>query len=149
MRQLLGLAAAAALLGGCGSSYLLQGRAVRGSSPTMDFVSADSDELKGRGLRGVKLEVYRDPTSLGSEVVARGRTDAAGNFSIPVSAFGAGWMSEQWRITAVRPGFETAEAILSLPSGKENQRLLIMMNEGTSIAPKRPDDLWGEYERFK
>ncbi|MHC4414207.1 MAG: hypothetical protein ACYS0G_02865, partial [Planctomycetota bacterium] len=80
--------------------------------------------------------------------VAAGLSDLSGRFSIPLDAFGAGWMDEQWRISASKPGFRSADSVLRLAPKKANMQLLIILAPGFSEDP-REEDLMEDYERFR
>ncbi len=148
LRGTLWLALTSVLLsgGGC-SGYVLAGRAVAGSTSDLVFVPGDDPRFQANGVGGVRILVERDPGSLGSEVVASGLTDDEGRFSIAIGDFGAGWMVEQWRIRAVKPGYQTSQSTLDL-SGTKDLRLLVFMMPGISV--DRPKDhLLEQYERYR
>ncbi|MHC4989513.1 MAG: hypothetical protein ACYTGC_00905 [Planctomycetota bacterium] len=132
-------------VGGCGT-YTLRGKVVAGDFSTMAFVSPDDPRLQGPGLPNVQIRLYRDPGTLGTEMVAQGLSDGVGAVNIPVGAFGAGWLVEQWRISATRSGYQTSDVTMSLPGGGENKQLLIMLAPG--ISPPYEEDLMEQYRRF-
>ncbi len=132
---------------GC-STYVIQGKAIEGEGSDMSFVEPGDPRLDEPGISGVRLSVERDPGSLGAKVVANEVSGAAGEFSIPLSAFGAGWMVEEWRIHAVRGGFQTASRRLNLTGADRKRYLLVTLAPGASDDPQEPD-LMEQYERFR
>jgi hypothetical protein len=136
-------------LAGCGGPYVIQGKAVEGAYSTLQFVTADDEQLAEAGVPFANISVYRDATRPNERLVTTGRSDGEGMIRIPVNEFGAGWMIEQWRIEVVRAGYETTQAVLTLPPAGEDRRLLIVLGPGVSVPPRKAEDLWEEYERFK
>jgi hypothetical protein len=136
------------LAGGC-SSYKIEGRVVRGSSSDLAFVSPDDPRLAHAGVSDATIAVDRDPGTLGRTNVATVKSDGGGRFSIPINAFGAGWMDEEWVIEAGRGGSETVKRVLRLPAAKDGRRLLIVLADGPVSVPVGQEDLWEQYERFK
>ena len=141
------LLAALTVLPGCGG-YTLTGRVVQSQFSMITFVPDGDQRLGGAGVPSVTIKVYRDPDRPNTEMVARGTTDANGNFSIPIGAFGAGWMVEQWRITATRAGYESGDVTLTLPGSSDGQRLLVNLTPGYT-PPTRDDDLMKQYEKYR
>ena len=118
---------------GCSSSNKLQGRVVDSGYPGARFVpqsSFDTDGIPGNGVSGARIELVRDPRSLGRQVVARATSDHEGNFSMVVDAFGAGWMKEEWLFRCTHPGFPMVELFDSLPTLDDSVLLLIDMGVG-------------------
>jgi hypothetical protein len=142
-------ALAASLVGGCGGPYVLSGRAVEGGFAMAEFVEAGDEQLSGPGVAQASIKVYRDPTNPNRALIARGRSDSSGDFSMELDAFGAGWMEEHWLIEVVKPGYETIEQFVTLPPNERGRRLLVLMRPGTSIPPRDPNELWDEYERYR
>ncbi|MHC5001518.1 MAG: hypothetical protein ACYTJ0_00175 [Planctomycetota bacterium] len=153
IRSCLGAACATALvlvltLSGC-SAYTLRGKVVQSDFGTISFVDSDDERLSGKGLGSVEVKVYRDPTRPNTELVARALSDGEGNVSIPLAAFGAGWMVEQWRITATRGGHQTVDLITALPAASDNKSILIMLAPGYSPPSREDEDLMQLYREFK
>lgn len=132
------------LAGGCG--YSIQGRVIAGSYSTMGFVGSDDPGLAKSGVDAVRITLERDPTKPNRAMVAEIVSGPDGRFSLPVDAFGAGWMDEEWLIRASRPGYEAVESILRLPSGK--QRLLIRLSPGNSVGTGREDSVEEMLKQF-
>jgi hypothetical protein len=148
-RFLLGAVVAAGLAAcpGCGG-YVLRGKAIAGSVSDMTFVEPDDPRLDEPGVANVRIDVERDPGRLSAKVVASEMTDARGSFTVPIRAFGAGWMDEEWRFIAVVGGYATAMRRLHLTSSDAERRLLVILAPGASDDP-RQEDLIEQYERFR
>ena len=48
-----------------------------------------------------------------------------------------------------RPGFQSAQSLVSLPESKQNLVLLVTLGRGVAELPPMPDDLQRQYEHFK
>ncbi len=152
MNKVLNLVLAVAImliLGGCGSGYMLQGRAVEGGYGTAMFVSADDDQLNTTPVAFAEVSLYRDAGRLNQALVAKGRSNGRGEISIAVEEFGAGWMEEQWLIQVVKSGYEMVESIVVLPRAKDEKRLLIVLSPGRSLTPPGSEDLWKEVDKYR
>lgn len=132
------------LASGCG--YSIQGRVITGSYSSMGFVGSDDPGLAKTGVDAVRITLERDPTKPNRAMIAEIVSGPDGRFSLPVDAFGAGWMDEEWLIRASRPGYEAVESILRLPSGK--QRLLIRLSPGNSVGTGREDSVEEMLKQF-
>ncbi len=138
------------LLTGCAvEPYVIHGRAVRSDFTTASFVDVDDSRLLGEGLSSVDVYLIRNPTRGDREVVARVQTNDVGEFAMPVNAYGAGWMIEEWMIHTYRPGFQSVESIMTLPKPKETRALLLMLGRGIAEQPALGDDHLRQYEHFK
>jgi hypothetical protein len=142
------LAAACLAVAGCGT-YRLDVVAVDSAVTDARFVSPDRVPAGATPLRDVRIELHRDPGSLGEELAADGRTDADGRAALRLDAFGAGWMVEQWRIEASAPGRESVMVLRRLPAADEGLILLVEMPSGAGPPPSRPSDPWEDYRRFR
>ena len=114
---LLVLAVLPALVG-CGEANRLEGRVIDAGFSGARFLRQevrDVNAIPGTGIPGARIELVRDPRSLGREVVARATSDHLGNFSMEVDAFGAGWMREEWLFRCTHPGYPMVELFDSLP----------------------------------
>jgi len=135
------------LLASCAPT--VRGRAIEGGFISVCAVRSDDGQLlSGIPVPGAQINVYRDPQSLGAELVATGFTDSSGNFTVKVSEFGAGWMDEVWLIEMVKPGFMTASAELRLPDSDD--RVLIVTMPGRSEPGRNNDryqDMLDQYRR--
>ena len=138
------------LLGGCGSERdMLHGRVLSAYQSGARFVDAAQLEdgmIRGEAIPGARVELVRDPRSLRREVVADATTDHNGDFSMKVDAFGAGWMSEEWLVRCVHPGYPMVELFESLPTLDGSQVLLIDMS-GSSAS--RDEQVISEQERMR
>lgn len=143
------VAAAGLLMPGCGSGYVIQGKAIRGDYSSVTFVHPDDSRLQDPGMADVRVFLFRDPSSLGRELVATASSDDRGNFIIPINTFGAGWLVEQWLVHTYRPGTQSAESILTLPKRDTNLKMLITLGRGVAVMPRMTDELLQQYEKFK
>lgn len=116
------------LAGGCGGPAL-EGKVVLGSMAGAELVAEGDQALTQPGVAGASIVVVRDPGRPNAETVARGSSRADGTFRIPVEAFGAGWMSEEWQVVASKAGDATSEYRGPLP--RSGDRLLFMLAPGT------------------
>ena len=137
------------LLTGCGGGYVITGRVVEGGFGSAQFVKADDAELVEPGLPHASISVYRDANRPNQRLITKGRTNEHGMIEIPINEFGAGWMQETWLIEVVKHGYETVQTVIELPSSGKDMRLLVVLAPGVSVPPKKAEDLWEEYERFK
>lgn len=144
------------VLGGC-AGYAARGRVVEGDFDFIAVVPENDPRLAGRGIGNARISFTRDPESLGREQVATGLSDPNGDFSVRLDAFGAGWMSEQWLVRAVRSRFGAAEGMLALPGAGSGERLLIVMRRGSAREvedveeqwERADDDFMGEVDRWR
>lgn len=143
----------------CGCSrrgYTLEGRAVESKTIGVRFVDQEDRDpalIPGIGVPGTRIEVIRDPRSLGRKVVATGRTDGFGVFVISIDAFGAGWMDEEWLFRFTHPRHQVIELFDSLPAKNADRVLVVDMgNPGAPGSGNRPidedDRIRRELERF-
>ena len=140
----------AAVLSGCGG-YRLEGVVYEGDYGDIFFVDAaapvhqDSDVVAGAEIR-----LHRDAGRPNQQLVASGRSDDGGRIVLSLKQFGAGWMQEQWLIQVTRRGYETIERVVTLPSSRRKQKLVVVLREGQSLAPVggRVDPL-EDFERFR
>ncbi|MEE2681143.1 MAG: hypothetical protein VX641_02100 [Planctomycetota bacterium] len=97
-------------------------------------------------IPGARIELVRDPRSLGRKVVARATSDHEGRFSMEIDAFGAGWMKEEWLFRCTHPGFPMVELFDSLPPLDDSMMLLIDMGSGAGFPQHETVD---EQERIR
>jgi hypothetical protein len=135
-------------LTGCGG-YALRGKVVQGPTSGFELVHEIDQRLKGPGIQNAEVMVRRDPQSLHPHLAGRDRTGANGDFAVPIGEFGAGWMEEQWLVQAAMSGYQNAELEMKLPAKGSKWRLLITLAPGSSTPLDQPDDVMGDYERFK
>ena len=131
---------------GCGA-YTIKGRVVESSVSTLSFVEADDGRLLERGVRGVEIAVYRDPAKPNRERVGRTVTGMDGSFSIPLNAFGAGFLVEEFEINAQRDGYQPVRMSTALPGQK--QSLLIMLAPGRGAPPQGEENLMDVYRKYR
>lgn len=127
MKMLLCAMSIALLLTGCGP-YRLQGRVIQGDYSAIEIVDGDDERLAHRGVPGAQLRLTMDPDRLNRKVVAQGASDGAGEFSLPVDEFGAGFLEYDFGLSARRKGYEVAEGFFRLPSG--SRRVLVTIAPG-------------------
>ena len=114
-------------LPGCSKPYTLQGRVVKSEYPMAEFidqVKRDPEAIPGFGIPNARIEIVRDPRSLGRKVVSTGKSDADGIFVVPIDAFGAGWMEEEWLFRCTHPNYPMLELFGELPS-IDRERILV------------------------
>lgn len=139
----------AVLASGCGGPYVLEAKVVPSDFSTMAWVDADDARLMQPGLSNVQVSIERDPGKPNASMAARQLTDADGSLYMPIGALGAGFLIEQWRIEAVRGGYQTAEQLMSLPPAKDDKRLLILMAPGYSQPTREREDLMDQYRQYR
>jgi len=138
-----------ALLGGCSSGYALRGKVVEGGISTIAAVDRADDRLAEQGVGDVQIRVYRDPGRLSQELAATGVSHADGSFEIAISAFGAGWMDEEWLIQTYREGYANAETVMRLPGDTVRRPVLIQLRRGAASPMRGREDLMEEIERYR
>jgi hypothetical protein len=143
------LLAAAALPACAGGGYELQGRVIAGDYSAITLVDADDRRLsEGDGLSGVALHVQLDPGQLKRRSLARSTSDGDGVFAMPIDLIGAGSFHYDIGVFARRSGRDPASGFFRLPA--RNKRVLIVMNRGTDRdTGEDPEDLYGQYERYR
>ena len=120
------LLASMILFVGCSTHPALKGRVVETGNGSMEFISiqeGDPGMIAGRGVTGARIEIVRDPKGLNRKVVARGSSQQDGTFNIPIEAFGAGWMEEEWLFRCTHPNYQMVELVDVLP-GVGSSRVL-------------------------
>ena len=116
-------------LPGCG--YTLPGRVVSGRYNTVEIVSADDPRLRDAGMPGVRIELIRDPDSLGKSVATSTSSGGSGNVKISIAEIGVGWLDEEWDIRALMGSDEFATSRIRLPRPGTNMRLLVVLEPGS------------------
>ena len=113
------------------------------------FVPEDDSSLEyGRPITDAIVSLTRDPDQLNREIVATARSGPTGWFTMPVSAFGAGWMDEFWEASAQARGYGSVEQRFRLPGQGDGMVMLIIMSPG--FDPERDDEnLLEQIERFR
>lgn len=143
------LAVLGVAVSGCTNAYMLEGNVVQSDvTAAMNVPASDQRLEQNPGIPNAKIAIFRDPDSLGEELVTTGYSDADGTFRIPVDAFGAGWMSERWRFEIYRKGYQRLDIQLRLPTA-EKERLLIMLAPGRAMPFDEPEDLMEQYRQFR
>jgi hypothetical protein len=134
---------------GCGGGYALRGKVTESSISAITVVDRTDSSMDGRGVSDVQIRVYRDPGRLSQELVASGVSRPDGTFEIPISAFGAGWMDEEWLIRTFRHGYSNAEVVMRLPGNTNRRPVLIMLRQGEATPLREREDLLQEMERYR
>ncbi|MFO0827387.1 MAG: hypothetical protein U0572_04485 [Phycisphaerales bacterium] len=111
---------------GCG--YTLQGYVSSGGTPSVMWMEGAPKAPDGPPVAGASIALVRDPTGMHPETVATAISGPDGSFKMNVTAFGAGWMQEQWLIRSARGKVGKAEWIGSLPGG--GQWVIIVLGAG-------------------
>jgi hypothetical protein len=135
----------------CGGNYALRGKVVAGGYGNVIFLEPGDANFEAEGLAGARVSVYRDPHKPNRARVARGRSGPGGEIDLPIGAFGAGFLEEEWLIEVIRPGFSTLETLVTLPAAGDDRLALIMLMPGASTAPgtETSEDLWEQVERYR
>jgi hypothetical protein len=135
-------------LPGC-SSYTLRGKVVQGDTNSIELVHEIDQRLKQPGLSNVETLVRRDSKQTkpaAPELAGRVRTDATGDFWMPIDEYGAGWMQEQWLVQARLSGYQNASCKIKLPAKGSKWKLLITLAPGTSTPLIQPGEVIEEEE---
>lgn len=137
------LLAAAAVCGAiAGCAYRVEGKVVAGDADFVTIVDADDPRLAMPGVDGARIAFIRDPQRLDRRLAANGVSGAEGEISIPIDAFGAGWLEEQWLVQAIRRDRGAAEGMVRLPRGRD--RLLIMLGSASPQELRDIERSWRE-----
>jgi hypothetical protein len=131
-----------AFLPGCG--YTLRGKVVHGEVSSVEMVHEIDPRLKQPGIANVETLVRHDPKDRDSQLVARARTNAAGEFSMPIREYGAGWMQQDWLVQARHAGFHNASSLTKLPAQGGKWRLLITLGPGTATSLETSEEFTPE-----
>lgn len=134
---------------GCGGP-MIEGKVVLGSMSGAELVAEGDGALSQAGLGGASILVIRDPGRPSATTVTRSSSRADGTFRIPVDAFGAGWMSEEWQIVASKSGDATSEYRGPLP--RSGDRLLFMLAPGTydpNVGVRSSDRLLQDIDAYR
>ena len=136
-------------LAGCSGPYVLRGNVIQGDVSEMAFVMADDPRLAERPVGNIRIVIHRNPESLGIKLVGSGLSRSDGQFTIPLRAFGAGLLVEEFLIEAGKPGYQTAVLKQHIPGRRHNMHLLIILASGYSEGLRDKEDLWEQYERYR
>jgi hypothetical protein len=149
LRRLVTLVALSMLFGGC-STYELRGLVVQGDGVShVSLVPSSDARLENFPVKGVLVELLRDPDAPWHSVVASATSDANGAFVLRVNEFGTGWMNEQWMIRATAHGTQDASLTLQLPGSPGSQRVLVEMVAGSTAPGYEAEDLMEQYELYR
>jgi len=126
-------------LTGC-SSYQIQGRVIRGPVAAVTIVDGDDPRLSEPNMTGggATIQATLQPdTPTETMDLGTHTTDGQGRFSIPVNAFGSGFLEYEAQLVGRREGNQGAMATIDLP--RRGQRVLITLPMGrdTLIVPER------------
>jgi hypothetical protein len=140
--------AAGMVAGGCGS-YSLRGRVVEGGNAMILFVPEGDPGLElGQPITDAVISLVRDPDRLNRELVATARSGPTGWFSMPVGAFGAGWMDEYWEASARARGYGGVEQRFRLPGAGDDMVMLIILAPGFDPETEE-ENLLEQLEQFR
>ena len=126
------------MLAGC-SGYAIEGRVVRGPSPSVMVVDSDDPRLTELNTTGsgAAIEGVLEPnTPTERQTLGRFVADEQGWFAIPVDAIGSGLLEYEALLIARRDGNQGAMGTIELP--RRGQRVLITLPLGadTLIVPE-------------
>lgn len=137
-------AAAALALGaaasGCGA-YSLRGVVVDGPIPGVSLVNDDDPRLGGNMIPGAVVEATLDPDGMKPARLGKVATDNAGQFTLPVTQSGAGFLEYKVMLLARASGYQACFDTVRLPSSR--QRVLVTMTPGRDTY-RPPEDVIGE-----
>lgn len=141
---------------GC-ASHRVRGRVVEGDFDFITVVSGSDSRLAAPGIGSTRITFTRDAGRLNAEQVGSGVSDPEGSFDIELDAFGAGWLSEEWLVRAVRSRFGFAEGSVRLPKPHSGEQLLITIRRASPEEvldfERRPsgrgEDLYREAELWR
>ncbi len=141
---------------GCGA-HRVRGRVVEGDFDFITVVSGSDSRLAAPGIGSTRITFTRDPGRLNATQAGSGVSDPEGSFDIEIDAFGAGWMSEEWLVRAVRSRFGFAEGSVRLPKPHSDEQLLITIRRASPEEvldfERRPsgrsEDLYREAELWR
>ena len=135
------------VLSGC-AGYTLDGKVVAGPVSSISIVDRDDPRFLEPGLRGVTLEAMIDPDQLSREHGGSAYSDGSGEFSMPISQFGAGFLEYDVRLVAQATGYKPASKTFPLPA--DGRRLLITLEAGEGrYLPPKGDILQDTMEKSK
>lgn len=115
---------------GCGA-HRVEGRVVEGDFDFITVVDGGDSRLAAPGIGSTRITFTRDPGRLNAQQAGSGVSDPEGSFDIEIDAFGAGWMSEEWLVRAVRSRFGFAEGQVRLPKPHRGEQLLITIRRAS------------------
>lgn len=133
---------------GC-SAYTLRGRVIAGDISYVMVLPADDPRFEeGAGVAGVRVRLQNNPDRLNRKVIGETVSDSSGEFSVPVSEVGVGFLTFDVGLGARRKGYESVVHFFRLPPS--SQRVLIMLAPGDPGAEWRKDDeLYQQYKQFR
>lgn len=148
-RMLIGLMMIACLGVASGCGYSLRGKVVQGPVSGVEIVHETDQRLDGPGLANTEVLVRRDPESLRPHLVGQARTNSAGEFTMRIAEFGAGWMQELWLVQSTLSGHQNAHQLIKLPGKSSRSRLLITLAPGTATPVDQKGDYMQDFEQFR
>jgi len=127
------------LLPACAAGYEMRGRVIEGSISTIVVVNKNDPRLgeQAFGLGGAAIDATLDPQRLNRQHLPRGVSQLNGEFAIPVSAAGAGFLEYDVEVLAQLPGHAPAIGSFRLPGG--SKRVLVILAPGAGEAKSRQD----------
>lgn len=135
---------------GCSQKNRVEGRVIKSDFPGIQFIheaGGNPDLIEGFGIGGARIEVVRDPRSLGRKVVASAMSGADGSFVLTVDAFGAGWMDEEWLFRCSHPNYPIVEMFGDMPTLGEGSVMEVRFGRpGPPGSGRQPID---EQERIR
>lgn len=128
------------VMAGCGGSYAIKGRVVRGTFAEIQLVDKDDPRLNGADTTGggaVVQAVFEPGTPTEMQDLGRHITDGQGWFAIPVDAFGTGLLEYEAQLIARRDGYQGAIATIPLPRGSQRVLITLPVGRDTLVVPER------------
>ena len=123
---------------GC-SQYQMVGRVIEGPNSYITVVDRNdprlNDRLYGSGVANTQISVTLDPNEMRPIHEGTAYSDLRGNFSLPISAKGAGFLIYEAQVTALASNHVPVREDFALPSS--GKRVLIVLKSGEGkLTPK-------------
>lgn len=137
-RHIFALLTICLLLTGCGS-YAIQGRVVRGSTASIQLVSADDPRLNENNPTGggaVIQGILEPDTPSETRPLGQVVTNGQGWFKLPVDAVGSGFLEYQAALIARREGHQGIMQTIDLPRRGERVLIVLPLGQDTLKVPK-------------
>jgi len=127
-----------AFLAGC-APYQIRGVVLEGAAPMVAVVDAGDPRLQKPGLEGATVRLVLGPREIKPKTFGPTFSDGPGQFSLPITELGAGFLEFDALMVAQKSGYKSAWTTLRLPGA--GQRLLIILAPGRDDQPPPGDIL--------
>lgn len=114
---------------GC-ESYQLRGKVIEGPVTAIMIVDKNDPQFNEPGITGAMLEITTDPGRMSEKYIGGQQTNLDGEFAVPISEPGAGFLEYTVEVHARALGYGDAVQKFDLPGG--NKRVLVILAEGES-----------------